>query len=217
MSRSRKAEVQFADAIRTPVEALFKILPGGLLRAMLRWWRWSGGFVGFGVRYMCVRKLAKSCGRKVLIFPGCLLHWLEKTEFGENVSLHDFCYIDAVGGVKIGDNARIAHNCSLISGQHRYDQPGRTIFDSDYTMAPIVLEDDVWLGAGVVILQGVTVGRGSVIAANAVVTKDVEPYSIMGGVPAKLLKKRPGFDEGIEAGDPSAQADPSAADTTEQA
>lgn len=191
MTRSRSTEVRFANAIRAPVEACFGLLPGGLLRRMLRWWRWSDGFIGFGIRYMCVRRLARSCGTKVLIFPGCQLHWLENAEFGENVSLHDFCYVDAVGGVRIGDNARIAHNCSFISGQHRYDQPGKTIFESDYERAPIVLEDDVWLGTGVVILPGVKVGRGSVIAANAVVTKDVEPYSIMGGVPAKLIKKRP--------------------------
>lgn len=192
MTRSRHKEVKLANALRAPAEFFFRLLPTFFIRFLMRWFRWSEGFLGFGIRYLCVRRLAKSCGHKVLIFPACMLHWLENTEIGENVSIHDFCYIDAVAGVTIGDNVRIAHNCSLISGQHRYDQPGKTIFASDYSSAPIHIEDDVWLGTGVVILQNVRVGHGSVIAANSVVTKNVEPYSIMGGVPAKLLKKRPG-------------------------
>jgi len=137
-----------------------------------------------------VYKLSKKAGKKIVIFPGCMLHWLENCEFGEDVSIHDFTYIDAIGGIKIGNKVRIAHNCSLISGQHKYDEYNKTILDSSYECAPIYICDDVWLGTGVVVLPGVTIGKGSVVAANAVVNKNVEPYSVVGGVPAKLIKKR---------------------------
>jgi acetyltransferase-like isoleucine patch superfamily enzyme len=146
--------------------------------------------MAYGIRYLCVKKLAKKAGSKIIISPGCMLYWLENCEFGENISINDFTYIDAVAGIKIGNDVRIAHNCSLITGQHRYDQPGKTINDSGYTKAPIVIEDDVWLATGVVVLQGVTIGKGSVVAASAVVNKDVKPYTIVGGVPAKFIKNR---------------------------
>jgi len=152
--------------------------------------RWSDSSFGFGIRYLCVKRVAQTCGNKMLIFSGCQLHWLENCEFGENISLHDFCYIDAKGGVKIGDNTRIAHNCSIISAQHKFDIPGKTILESGYTQTPIAIGSDVWLGAGAVILQGVTIGDGSVIGANSVVTTDVEPNSIVAGVPAKFIKRR---------------------------
>ena len=70
----------------------------------------------------------------------------------------------------------------FVDGVNVYDQP-------------VVIEDDVWVGANVTILKGVTIGHGSVVAAGAVVTKSCPPYSIIGGVPAKVLKKR--FDEEI--------------------
>ena len=66
--------------------------------------------------------------------------------------------------------------------------------EQDYMDAPIVVEDDVWVGGGSIILSGVTIGKGAVIAAGAVVNKDVPPYAIVGGVPAKVLKYRDGAD-----------------------
>ena len=94
---------------------------------------------------------------------------------------------------------------TIITGNHRSDLVGKYI--TDITVAdkyvngqnpydaPVVIEDDVWVGANVTILCGVTIGRGSVIAAGAVVTKSCAPYSIIGGVPAKILKMRFTTDE----------------------
>jgi len=169
---------------------LFGVVPKYFARILLRIFRWSESFMGYGMRYLCVNRLSKRCGKKVVIFPGCVLHWLENCEIGENVSIHDFCYIDAIGGIKIGDNTRIAHNCSLITGQHKYNIPGRAIINSGYTTARISIGSDVWLGTGVVVLPGVAIGDGSIVGANSVVTKDVAPYSLVGGVPAKFIKSR---------------------------
>ena len=190
MTRSRRRQYIIANIFRKPVSILFSLVPSPCVRFLLGLFRWSGGFVGYGIRYICVARLTKHCGRKVLVFPGCILHWLERCEIGENVSIHDFCYIDAIGGVIIGDNTRVAHRCSFISGQHKYNQPGKTILESGYTKAPITIGNDVWLGTGVVILPGVTIGDGAIIGANSVVTKDIEPYSVAAGMPTRIIKKR---------------------------
>lgn len=190
MTRSRKIEYKLANILRCPVNILIRLIPNFCFRRLLRFFRWSEGFCGYGVRYICVKKLAKKCGNKVLIFPGCMLHWLENCKFGENVTIHDFFYLDALAGVSIGDNTRIAHNCSVISAQHNFNIPGKLIIDSGYTKSPIKIGSDVWIGTGVVILPGVTIGDGAVIGANSVVTKEVEPYTLVAGAPAKFIKHR---------------------------
>ncbi|MCA9936785.1 MAG: hypothetical protein KC415_22775 [Anaerolineales bacterium] len=78
----------------------------------------------------------------------------------------------------------------MITRKHGFADVQRPISEQGYTNAPIVIEDDVWIGFQAVILPGVTVGKGSIIGAGAVVTKDVPPYSIMGGVPARLIRQR---------------------------
>ena len=190
MTRSRKLQFRIVNLMRKPMASLLRIVPKYLVRVLLRFFRWSDSFIGYGIRYLCVKRLAKSCGKKVLIFPGCVLHWLENCEIGDNISIHDFCYIDAIGGVKIGDNTRIAHNCSIISGRHKYEIPEKMIVDSGYTTDAIFIGCDVWLSTGVVITQGLRIGEGAVVGANSVVTKDVAPYSLVGGVPAKFIKSR---------------------------
>ena len=196
MSRSRRKSYERAEMLRGPIEACFRWLPSGLVRWLMRWFRWSDGMIGMGVRHMVVRRLSKSCGQRVLIFPGCQLHWLERCEIGENVTIHDFCYLDACGGITIGNDVRMAHNCSLITGQHNYDVPGKTIIESGYTPAPIVVGDDVWFGTGVVVLPGVTIGSGAILGANSVVRKDVPENAIVAGSPARVIKYR--FAEGQE-------------------
>ena len=78
----------------------------------------------------------------------------------------------------------------MLSTEHRFDVKDTPIRESGLLAKPTAIEDDVWIGAGAIILAGVTVGRGGVVAAGAVVRKDVAPGSIVGGVPARLLKMR---------------------------
>lgn len=102
----------------------------------------------------------------------------------------------------IGKKVIFGPNPTIITGDHRIDFIGRFIMDSNDKLpendAPVTVEDDVWAGANITILKGVTIGRGSVIAAGAVVTKSCPPYSIIGGVPAKILKFRFTVDEVLE-------------------
>ena len=85
-------------------------------------------------------------------------------------------------------------NVTIMGGDHNYSQLGKYMFDVEEKRPqddlPIVIEDDVWVGTGAIILKGVRLGTGSIVAAGSVVTSNVEPYSIVGGVPAKKLKMR---------------------------
>ena len=78
----------------------------------------------------------------------------------------------------------------FIAYQHAHDTLSEPIMNQGYYDAPIVIEDDVWIGHGVTVMAGVTIGRGSIVGAGAVVTKDIPPYSIAIGVPARIVKKR---------------------------
>lgn len=85
----------------------------------------------------------------------------------------------------------LASYVSIVGGDHRIDIAGTPIiFSGRDQNRTVEIGDDVWIGHGTIIMHGITVGEGSIIAAGSVVTKDVEPYTIVGGVPAKLLRKR---------------------------
>lgn len=111
-------------------------------------------------------------------------------EIGENCSINPYTIIYGHGGTKIGNNVLIAGHAMIIPNNHNFEDPENLIRDQGVTSNGIVIEDDVWIGHGVSILDGVTVGQGSVLAAGSVVNKDVAPYSIAGGVPAKVIKSR---------------------------
>jgi len=92
------------------------------------------------------------------------------------------------GGVQIGDRVYTSPFTQIIAVNHVFDDPNRPFVDQGITAEGIVIEDDVWLGAGAIITDGVRVGKGAVVAAGAVVTKDVPPHTVVGGVPAKIIK-----------------------------
>lgn len=98
--------------------------------------------------------------------------------------------------ISIGRNCLIAADCIMITRNHNYSVREIDIKKQGYSNKPIVIKDNVWLGYRVVILPGITIGEGAIVAANSVVTKNIEPYAIYGGNPAKLIKSR-GNDEDI--------------------
>ncbi|MCI8994549.1 MAG: acyltransferase [Lachnospiraceae bacterium] len=99
-------------------------------------------------------------------------------------------YIEGAGGIMLGNHVAIANGVSLISTEHNYSNPSIPIKDQGIELAPIVIEDDVWIGSRAVILSGNRIRKGSIIGAGAVVTKDVEEYLICVGVPARPVKDR---------------------------
>jgi len=94
------------------------------------------------------------------------------------------------GTITIGNDVLIGPYAILVSGSHRYDLLDRPIRKQGGIYKPIIIEDDVWIGAHAVIMLGVTVGKGSVIGAGAVVTNDIPAYSVAVGVPARVIKSR---------------------------
>lgn len=94
------------------------------------------------------------------------------------------------GGVKIYDNVRIAAHVTVVPANHRYQDPDIPIYLQGMNRKGIVIEDDVWLGSGVKVLDGVVIRKGCVIGANAVVTHSTEEYGIYVGVPAHKIKSR---------------------------
>ena len=116
-------------------------------------------------------------------------------ELGENCSVQTGSILIGYGtreetGIRIGNNVRIAPFVQMIAANHRFDDTSRPITAQGLEHKPIVLEDDIWVAGRVVIMAGVTVGTGAILAAGAVVTKNVPPWAICGGVPARLIKSR---------------------------
>jgi len=120
----------------------------------------------------------------------CLKPWGGSIKIGENCTINSFCHISGNGGVVIGDNVLIATQCVIVSANHNFNDPELLIREQSETRKGITIEENCWLGAGVKVLDGVTIGYGSVIGAGSVVTKDVPPNSICIGVPAKVIKSR---------------------------
>lgn len=113
---------------------------------------------------------------------------------GEYCSVNAYTVIQGGGTVEIGDNVRIAPHCTIFASNHNFHDRRVNIREQGINCVGIIIGDDVWLGAGSRIMDGVTIGRGSVVAAGAVVTKSVSPYSVVGGVPARLISIRGGVE-----------------------
>ena len=109
---------------------------------------------------------------------------------GDNCSINPYCVIYGHGGLEIGSNVRIAAHCTIIPSNHIFDNINIPITEQGEKMLGIKIMDDVWIGTGVRVLDGVTIGQGSVIGAGSVVTKSIPDYSVVVGIPAKILKKR---------------------------
>jgi acetyltransferase-like isoleucine patch superfamily enzyme len=114
----------------------------------------------------------------------------EGLKIGNNSSIGPYSYIGCSGFIEIGDNVMMSPRVSIYAENHLFDHPELTIKEQGVKREFVKIEDDCWIAANTIILAGVTIGRGSVIAAGSVVTKDVPPYSIVGGVPAKVIKSR---------------------------
>ena len=103
----------------------------------------------------------------------------------DGVAVGWFAELDARGGIIVGHDTNISSHVKLITGSHDIDDPD---FTADFR--PINIGHHCWIGTGAIVLQGVTIGDGAVVAAGAVVTKDVPSFEVWGGIPAKCIRKR---------------------------
>jgi acetyltransferase-like isoleucine patch superfamily enzyme len=121
---------------------------------------------------------------------GALRELGEGITIGDNSSIGAFSYVGGSGGLTIGKNVLGGQRLGFNPENHIFDDENRPIREQGTTRRGIVIEDDCWLGSGAIFLDGVTVGRGSVVAAGSVVNRDVPAFSVVGGVPAKVLRSR---------------------------
>jgi len=120
---------------------------------------------------------------------------------GANSLIGELNVLRGQGGITIGDRVYTAPMVQMLAVNHVFDDPTRPMVEQGITAEGIVVEDDVWIGAGAIITDGVRICKGAVVAAGAVVTQDVPPYTVVGGVPAKALRKI----DGTQRRDPSKQ------------
>lgn len=129
-------------------------------------------------------------GKNIFIFPPFHCTSPEGIRLRNNINISYNCLIGGEGGVNIGNFVMIGPNSVIISSNHGFSQGDIPMVRQKPNRAPVNIEDDVWVGANVIILPGITLGQGSIIGAGAVVTKDVPPYTIVVGNPAKAIRKR---------------------------
>lgn len=111
-----------------------------------------------------------------------------KIEIGDGTSIHNYFHCGSAESIRIGRNVLIAGRVYITDHDHTFNNKNIPPIKAGLTISPVVIEDEVWIGEGAVILKGVTIGKRAVIGANAVVTKNVPAYAIVGGVPAKIIR-----------------------------
>lgn len=135
---------------------------------------------------MCGAKI----GKRVVIYPGVWIVPAKGLELGDDVDIALGVIITIGGNVKIGDRTLVGYRTQIIASNHIVPSQKNRIFSAGHISKPVIIANDVWIGANCIILPGVTIGEGAVVAAGAVVTKDIPAFSYAGGVPARVLKMR---------------------------
>ncbi|WP_312458505.1 acyltransferase [Proteiniclasticum sp.] len=189
MSRKRDIARKYSWIINGLIK-LSRILPKRFYMTWFKLIRNHDNSIAMLIRYICLKNCAKTCGENVAVFSNVYLFNLHKLEIGNNVSIHPLCYINASGEVKIGNDVSIAHNSTVMSEEHNYNDLSINIKDQGCKFMKTTIEDNVWIGSGVRILGGSYIESGSIVAAGAVVKGTIKANSIVGGVPAKLIKER---------------------------
>ncbi|MHB8132425.1 MAG: acyltransferase [Mobilitalea sp.] len=175
-------------------EGFFFIQSGVILKKTKNMLINEDAYLDHGV-YIHACKKGVSIGAKTRIMYGTQLHVFNFRnlpdafiKIGKNCVVGAYSIIYGQGGTSIGDNVIIAPRVSILPVNHRYGDRACAIADQGIRASGIVIENDVWIGAGATILDGVKVGKGSVIGAGSVVTKDVPGYSMVLGIPARVIK-----------------------------
>lgn len=157
--------------------------------------------LGHGV-YLDQRTYLHACpggieiGQNTIIMHGAILHVYNFRDLpnagiriGDDSLVGEYSVIRGQGGVEIGDRVYTSPHTQIIAVNHVFDNPDQPFIDQGITAEGIKIADDVWLGSGAVITDGVHVGKGAIVAAGAVVTDDVPPHTIVGGIPARVIRR----------------------------
>lgn len=147
-------------------------------------------FIRARSRALFWKSFVRKMGKNVIIMSSCMIQTPSGIEIGDNVIINHNTTISGQASLKIGNYVMIGPNCNILTSLHGFETITHPIMYQKLTYGSVTIGDDVWLGANVVVLPGVTLEKGAIVGANAVVTKNVKAYAIVGGVPAKLIRYR---------------------------
>jgi len=154
----------------------------------------SFGFLSFGLtnpfRATLCRFIFKKCGKNIIVERGAYFGY--DIEIGDYSGIGINAHLDGAASIIIGNHVMIGPDVVIVTANHKHDDITRPMMGQGFERAPVIIEDDVWIGWRAIILPGVRIGRSSIIGAGAVVAKDVPPFSIVVGNPARVVKKRDG-------------------------
>jgi acetyltransferase-like isoleucine patch superfamily enzyme len=150
------------------------------------------GLMGMTIRWGVYRILLKKMESFPLIYPGVYLTHTYGIQIGRSFSINSGALIDGRGGIRIGDDVMVGPYAVIVSSNHDFRQTRVPMATLDHVFDPVVIGNDVWIGAHAVINSGVKIGNGVLVSAGAVVTQDIEDYQIVAGVPAKVIANRRG-------------------------
>jgi maltose O-acetyltransferase len=141
------------------------------------------------LRYSCCKRIFLYCGRNVNIERGAFFASGTRLSIGDNSGLGVDCHVPA--DISIGENVMMGPNCHILGANHEFERTDVPMILQGFRAAEkTVIEDDVWIGRNVMFTPGRRVGRGSIVAAGCVLTKDFPPFSIVGGNPSRIIRKR---------------------------
>jgi maltose O-acetyltransferase len=146
---------------------------------------------GMALRTLAYRMLFRKMGGVALIYPGAYFTHTYGIEVGRSFSVNTGALLDGRGGIRIGDWVMIGPHAVIASSEHQSVPLGTPMTTVDHVMKPTEIGNDVWIGAHAFIRGGVRIGRGAIIGSGAVVVADVAEGDIVGGVPAKVIGRRP--------------------------
>jgi len=148
--------------------------------------RWISRIPSHTLRLFFYRYVMKyNIGKNTAIFLDCTFDCKGNFLIGQNSVINGKCRLDNKCSITIGENVSISQEVMILTADHEIDSA-----DFKGRLLPVIIEDYVWIGTRAMILPGCKIGKGAVVAAGAVVTKDVEPYTVVAGIPAKMIKMR---------------------------
>ena len=146
--------------------------------------------INYKTRGKMLSKLMKKSGKEIDIYLYTHFNHIDRMVMGDRVAINRYAWFNAAGGITIGNDVLIGPYAVIHSSNHRIPPKGQLIREAGHEEKPVSIGNDVWIGAGAIILPGVKIGDGAVVGAGAVVTKDVAPYSVVAGNPAQVIRKR---------------------------
>ncbi|WP_192959431.1 acyltransferase [Staphylococcus cohnii] len=167
----------------------YNLLPKGISNILWDIFSLSESKFAILYRYLYLNKYANSIGKNVFIGKYVTIKNIDSLSIGNDVSIHAYSYIDAYGKIEIGDSVSIANHTTLISSDHTWTDRNTAIKYNPVSPKKIIIENDVWIAAGVRVLGGNTINKRNVIGAGAVVNKSTEENSVYVGVPIKKVKE----------------------------